>query len=167
MSRSDKWNTSLEAINSFVAAHEKYPSTTSSNPAEKSLAQWWSRQKFMLKKHRANEKSNLNTEQVAAVEGLLLKHERFERDGIWDNQYNMLVHEFKLSGRIFDLKTANDEQKKAIRWWNQQKTFARKFLLDSENPVGGMTQERFDKILALLRLMGHDLNRMSESVTTE
>ena len=158
MSRKDQWKTSLDAIKTFINANNKYPSTTSTNPGEKSLAQWWSRQRHLLAKHKNNEKTSLDSTQVDALESLMINNESRERDGIWNDRYNKLVNQYKLSNKLFDYKSDSAEEQKIMRWWNQQKTFARKYLKNPESPVGGITQDRFDKIVALLRLQGHDIS---------
>lgn len=145
------WNTTFDAVRSFVAANNCYPSTTSTNPSEKSLAQWWSRQKFLLRNNK------LDDERKSIVEGLMMQNESLERDGVWLTRYNNLVNKYKIDGKLFSTKSENAEEQLTMRWWNQQKTFARKFQNDKSSTAGGMTQDRFDKVIALMRIMNKEL----------
>jgi hypothetical protein len=161
--RQDKWTASLDAVNAFINANARYPSTTSQNPSEKTLAQWWSRQRYLLAKHKNSEKTSLTPQQIESLEQSLTKNESLERDGVWNKRYEIIVNQYKMHGKLFSYKSDNADEQKAMRWWNQQKTFARKFLTNPESPVGGMTKDRFDKIIALLRLTGHEINNSLET----
>ena len=159
MSRAEKWNSSLEAVKAFVNTNNRYPSTTSKNLSEKSLAQWWSRQKFLRKQN------SLPQEQFDAVESVVSTFAHLERDGLWNNYYDTLVSQFKLNGKISPA-TNDPNQTRLVRWWNQQKTFARKFQANPESPIGGITTERYNKILALARLIGTSLDASQESINS-
>lgn len=163
MSRKDQWKTSLDAIKTFINAHHKYPSTTSTNPAEKSLAQWWSRQRHLLAKHAAGEKTSLDSNQIDSLQSVMVQNKVLDRDGVWNERYNKLVHRFKGYNKLFDYKSDSTEEQLIMRWWNQQKTFARKYAKNPESPVGGLTQDRFDKVVALLRLLGHEITDSLET----
>jgi hypothetical protein len=151
MKNSEKWQANLHAVQTFVATHNKYPSTTSSDTTEKSLAQWWSRQRYLLKNNKLSE------EQKCLVEGIVMNNKNHERDGIWNTRYDTLVRKYKTDNCLFPNNTTDKDIVHLNRWWNQQKTFAKKFAQDSTNLCGGMTQDRYEKILALLRIMNVDL----------
>lgn len=157
MNRTDKWNASFDAVRTYINTHGKYPSTTSKNIAEKSLAQWWSRQKYLLKQQKQNNTNQLSPQQLESVEGLVQQNENLERSGLWDDYYNQIVNKYKQDGKVFSHTSESANEAKLARWWNQQKTFARKFAATQIQTQNGMNQERYDKVVALLRVMGKEL----------
>lgn len=156
--RQAEWDTKLGEVKAFSSDKKRWPSTTSKDEVEKELGQWWSRQKYLLNKKIAGEKApGITTEREAQLKDLIAGNESFERDGIWDYRYKMVVDKFKADSKLWPYATKDEEQLKSIRWWNQQKTFARKFKTDSSKAHGGMTQDRYDKVVALARVMGQSI----------
>lgn len=160
--RSVEWNQNLERVKNFASSNGKWPSTMSKDPSEKSLAQWWSRQKYFLGKND----SSLSPERAEIVKQVIDSYGSFERDGVWETRYNFVIEKYKKDGKLWPYSTKNEEEQKSIRWWNQQKTFARKFKSDPNSQCGGMTQDRFSKIEALMRVMGQEIETATPSETS-
>jgi hypothetical protein len=166
--RQAEWTQQFEQVKQFAANNKKWPSTTSKDETEKALGQWWSRQKYLLAKKSAGEKApGISTERETLLKGLIDSNESFERGGIWEDRYNLVVTKYKTDGKLWPYASENQEEQKTIRWWNQQKTFARKYKANPEAAYGGMTQDRFDKISALMRVMGHNIDDKEEIGTEE
>lgn len=164
--RQAEWNSNFEQVKAFAANNKKWPSTTSKDNTEKSLGQWWSRQKYLLGKKADGEKSpGLSPERETLLKDFIEANASFEREGIWDARYQIVVDKFKADKKLWAYATEDAEEQKNIRWWNQQKTFARKFKIDPSKPFGGMTQERYAKITSLMRAMGTDLDNEGNEVT--
>jgi len=162
--RQIEWNTKFAEVKQFSTTNNRWPSTTAENEVEKILGQWWSRQKYLLnKKLEGKPAPGISDEREAQLKGLIESNSTFERDGIWDTRYASVLAKFKADGKLWPYATTDVEQQKSIRWWNQQKTFARKFQTDPASVHGGMTQDRFNKVLALMKDLGQEL----ESTSTE
>jgi hypothetical protein len=151
-----EWNENFESVKTFAAANKRWPSTTSKDETEKELGQWWSRQKYLL--NHADSKAKLSDERSKLLSDLVELNSGLERDGVWDRRYTAVADKFKADNKLWPYATENKEEQKNIRWWNQQKTFARKFKANPDKPYGGMTQERFDKVAALMRVMGDNID---------
>jgi hypothetical protein len=159
-----KWNEQFEKVKDFAAINNRWPPTTSKDETEKALAQWWSRQKYLLAKKANGEKApGVSPERETLLQGLIDLNDSFERDGVWETRYKLIVDKYKADRKLWPYASKNIEEQRAIRWWNQQKTFARKFKANPEESQGGMTQERFDKILALMRVMGYSIDDNAEN----
>jgi len=151
--REQEWKNKLSEVNNFAQTHQKWPSTTSQDANEKRLAQWWSRQKYGLKQHeRGNEPPGINNDRASAIRDLVNSHQSFERDGIWEERFNRVMTQIKQKGKLWSYNSENSEEKMVLRWWNQQKTFYRKFRMDQN--AGGMTESRAKKIEELLTILG-------------
>lgn len=162
--RQTEWNNNLEQVKTFAANNKRWPSTTSKDLAEKAIGQWWSRQKYLLNKKNTEGKApGLSIEKEVVLKALIESNASFERDGIWDSKYNMIVEKIKADNKLWPYSTTSIEEQRNIRWWNQQKTFARKFKIDPTKSCGGMTQERFDKIFAIMRVVGDSLEEVSKT----
>ena len=161
--RQTEWAEHFEQVKQFAATNKRWPSTTSKDETEKALGQWWSRQKYLLSKKAAGEKApGISPEREGLLKGLIDVNETLERDGIWETRYKLVVAKYKNDGKLWPYASENAEEQKTIRWWNQQKTFARKFKAKPEEAYGGMTQDRFEKIAALMRAMGHSIDDNAE-----
>jgi hypothetical protein len=166
--RQAEWTEHFEQVKQFAATNKRWPSTTSKDETEKALGQWWSRQKYLLAKKAAGEKApGISLEREALLKGLIDVNEALERDGIWETRYNLVVAKYKNDGKLWPYASENEEEQKTIRWWNQQKTFARKYKVKPEEAYGGMTQNRFEKITALMRAMGHSVDSAEETETSQ
>lgn len=162
--RKTEWNQNFEQVKAFAANNQRWPSTTSKDETEKALGQWWSRQKYLLGKKASKDKAPvIFDEKEVLLKALIEENTSFERDGIWESRYNKVVTKFKADGKLWPYATTDIEELKNIRWWNQQKTFARKFKVEPDKAYGGMTQERYSKIVALMRVMGQDLEESTET----
>lgn len=160
--RQNEWNSNLEQVKTFAANNKRWPSTTSEDSSEKSLGQWWSRQKYLInKKAETGKDLGLTPEKEALIKGLIEANSSLERDGVWDSRYQMVVEKYKAEQKLWSYSSENADEQKSIRWWNQQKTFARKFKLDPSKSHGGMTQNRYDKIISLMRVMGQNLEEVT------
>ena len=158
--RKTEWNHNFEQVKTFAANNKRWPSTTSKDESEKTLGQWWSRQKYLLSKKT----DNVFSDRENMLKTIIEENSGFERNGIWDNRYDKVVAKFKADGKLWPYATTDVEELKNIRWWNQQKTFARKFKAEPEKSYGGMTQERYSKIVALMRVMGQDLEESTDAI---
>lgn len=165
--RQTEWNSNLEQVKTFAANNKRWPSTTSKDVAEKALGQWWSRQKYSLnKKNNEGEAPGLSSEREITLKSFIESRVSFERDGIWSFYYKMVVEKIKADRKLWVYSTTNTEEKKYIRWWNQQKSFARKFKIDPAKAYKGVTQQRYDKIVALMRILGEDLQEPTQTPVT-
>lgn len=162
--RKTEWNQNFEQVKAFAANNKRWPSTTSKDETEKALGQWWSRQKYLLgKKANGDKAPGISPEREIILKALIEENTSFERDGIWEGRYNKVVAKFKADGKLWPYATTDIEELKSIRWWNQQKTFARKFKAEPDKAYGGMTQERYNKIVVLMREMGQDLEEATDA----
>lgn len=162
--RQTEWNHNFEQVKTFAANNKRWPSTTSKEAEEKTLGQWWSRQKYLLGKKASGGKApGISDEREAILKTLIESNANFEREGIWETRYNLVVAKFKADGKLWAYATTDIEELKSIRWWNQQKTFARRFKVEPDKAYGGMTQERYSKIVALMRVMGQDLEESTDT----
>lgn len=160
--RQTEWNQNFELVKTFAANNKRWPSTTSKEAEEKTLGQWWSRQKYLLgKKTDGGKAPGISPEREAILKTLIESNANFEREGIWETRYSLVVAKFKADNKLWAYASTDEEELKSIRWWNQQKTFARKFKLEPDKSYGGMTQERYSKIVALMRVMGQDLEELN------
>jgi len=163
--RQTEWNKNFEQLKAFASANERWPSTTSTDAEEKAIGQWWSRQKYLLnKKAEGGEAPGISPERETLLKSFIESLSHLERDGIWDTRYGIILNQIKTHNKLWPYATTNPEEQKGIRWWNQQKTFARKFKADPSKPSGGMTQKRFDKIVELMSLMGDSLEAKAQAV---
>lgn len=157
--RQTEWTEHFEQVKQFAANNGKWPSTTSKDETEKELGRWWSRQKYLLNKKASEGKApGISPEREGLLRGLIDVNESFERDGIWETRYKLVVDKFKQDGKLWPYSTESADEQKTIRWWNQQKTFVRKFKAGLENASGGMNQSRYDKVAALMRAMGDSVD---------
>lgn len=153
LSRAEEWDSQLINVKAFAQSQQRWPSTTAESETEKSLAQWWSRQKYYFNKHEQGEKSpGINAARAAAIRNLIASFGAFERDGIWDTRYHLVQMQIKSHNKVWSYKTVNAEEEKVLRWWNQQKTFYRKFRKGEDS--GGMTEDRAQKVENIFRLLG-------------
>jgi len=163
--RAEEWNKKLKDVDQFAITNSRWPSTTALSDdlndqnkvniaaEEKALAQWWSRVKYYHKKFIENEPApGMDAARAQAVTELIAKHEGLERDGIWSTRYADCQAKVEKDKQLWSY--TNKENEKTVRWWNQQKTFYRKFRKGKK--IGGMTPERADLLEALLKLMGED-----------
>ncbi len=156
ISRAEDWNQKIAEIRQFASQHQRWPSTTAEDEAEKKLAQWWSRQKYYFKKHEDGQKSpGINAARADIIRSLIDSFEAYERDGIWDTRYALVLKQIKDHNKLWSYKTENKEEEKVLRWWNQQKTFYRKFRKGDRS--GGMTDERAEKVENVLRTLGQSI----------
>lgn len=153
LSRAEEWNQKIAEIRQFATDHARWPSTTADDETEKKLAQWWSRQKYYFKKHEEGLKSpGINGARADIIRELIESFDAYERDGVWDTRYNLVLEQLKNHNKMWSYKTTDKEEEKVLRWWNQQKTFYRKFRKDEKS--GGMTEERAQKVEAVLKILG-------------
>jgi hypothetical protein len=156
LSRVDEWNKHIAEVKAFAQDKQRWPSTTAEDQVEKTLAQWWSRQKYYFKKHEQGEKSpGINDKRADIMRGLIASFGSFERDGVWDTRYHLVQMQLKSHGKLWSYKTDDGEEEQVLRWWNQQKTFYRKFRKGEKS--GGMTEERALKVENVLRLLGQQI----------
>lgn len=156
VNRQAEWDQKIEQVKTFSEANKRWPSTTSKDETEKALAQWWSRQKYMLRKIQEGEKiASITPERQKALQEIVDNNSSLERDGVWNTRFDLIANKFKADSKLWAYASTNEDEQKSLRWWNQQKTFARKFKT-STTPIGGMTQARYDKVAGLMRVMGQD-----------
>ena len=156
INRSEEWDKKLEEVREFASNNKRWPSTTSDDPTEKSLAQWWSRQKYYFNKFEQKEESpGINEDRANRIKATIASFESYERDGIWDVRYNIVVKQLKEHGKMWSYKTTNKEEEKIGRWWNQQKTFYRKFRKGETS--SGMNEERAQKIEEVLKMLNQEI----------
>lgn len=157
-SRDEKWQNHLADVRAFAHSHNRWPSTTAEDEVEKKLAQWWSRQKYY---NNIFEKKGvapgMDKERSEAVNHLIESFEHFERDGQWMYRYKKVRNRINNHGRLWPYNTKNKEEERTLRWFNQQKTFCRKFY--KGEVVGGMTKKRAEKIAFLQGKLGQPLFR--------
>ncbi len=166
--RDKDWFDNIEKVKKFAEEKKKWPSTTSSDPEEKVLAQWWSRQKYLLnQKNEGKESSGMSEERQKIVHEIVNNFKLFERDGVWEEKFNKIVNKYKEDNHLWPYSTENIEEQKCIRWWNQQKTFARRFKTNPNTPYGGMNAERLAKIEGLARVVGFSLDEVTDVTESE
>lgn len=159
MGRNAFWEERVAEVRAFAHSHNRWPSTVSEDEDEKRLAQWWSRQKNYYNAYKKkNKNKNLRAtgmceHRAEAMRSLLDAFPNFDRDVKWMNLYNKVKRRIDKHGKLWPYNTQDKSEQKALRWWNQQKTFCRKFLDDEIK--GGMTKRRFDLVQSLLERMGH------------
>tara|TARA_B100001778_G_scaffold334984_1_gene350341 strand:- start:18812 stop:19387 length:576 start_codon:yes stop_codon:yes gene_type:complete len=161
-SRDEQWNARLQEVRAFAHSHNRWPSTTSDDESEKKLAQWWSRQKYYYNRYEETGSApGMNSERSSAMSSLIEAFARFERDGIWMYRYNKVKRQIDNHGRLWHYNTTNPEEEKTLRWWNQQKTFCRKYL--NGEPSGGMTKRRAKLVQSLQEKIGQPLIREDDN----
>jgi len=152
-SKANEWNIRLGEVREFAKSNNKWPSTTSSDDYEKSLAQWWSRYKYYYnQKEKTGKAISMTDERVSAISSVINEFSNFERGGIWEDRYKKVRKQIKSTGKLWSYKTGDKEEEKTLRWWNQQKTFYRKFRKGTV--IGGMTEGRANKVESLLEELG-------------
>lgn len=150
--RPEEWNLHFGEVQVFTQSNLRWPSTTSDDNVEKSLAQWWSRQKYYFKKYERGEKSpGINESRANIIRNLIASHGSYERDGVWDTRYYLVQMQIKNHNKLWPYNTKDTLAEQVMRWWNQQKTFYRKFRKGER--LGGMTEERAQKVEDILRLL--------------
>lgn len=157
--RIENWYSNYNLVTSYIKQHNKYPSTLAQDVATKTLASWWSRQKHLVRQHNCT----LDQRQIAAVNAVTEQNAHLERDGVWEQRYQTLTKQYATHASLFSHTSSNSEEVRIMRWWNQQKAFARKFL-ETGNASSGMNQARFDKVQTLLRAMNSELVATAETV---
>jgi len=151
-----KWNQRLDEVREFADKNSRWPSTTAKDTDEKALAQWWSRYKYYYKKYReTGQAAGMTRGRADAIEKLISSHKGFERDGVWNSRYKKVAQRIDEVGKLWSYKTTNPDEEKVLRWWNQQKTFYRKFRKGDR--VGGMTAERADRVEGLLKQLNQPI----------
>jgi hypothetical protein len=154
--RAADWANRIDQVRSFAQTNNRWPSTTAKDESELKLAQWWSRQKYYFKKFEKGEKSpGINDDRAQIIRDLISDFAAFERDGIWIGRYNIVKSRIQTAQKLWPYDTENDEEKRVLRWWNQQKTFYRKFRKGTK--AGGMTERRAQLVEQLLGLLGQPL----------
>jgi len=153
-SKAAEWNQRLNEVRAFAEYLNRWPSTTSKDKTEKSLAQWWSRYKYYCKKKQTTgSAAGMTSARVEAINKLITDFPDFERDGIWNQRFDQVKKRLEEVGKLWSYKTEDKEEERVLRWWNQQKTFYRKFRKGKTN-VGGMTETRAVKVEGLLGKLG-------------
>jgi len=163
--RETEWHKKLVEVDAFAIAHGRWPSTTAESEDlndpikvqfaadEMALAQWWSRVKYYFKKFVNKQPApGMDASRADAITQLIAKHESLERDGVWDARYTECKNKIETDNKLWSYK--DKEHEKTVRWWNQQKTFYRKYR--KGKPFGGMTEERANLIEGLLKILGED-----------
>lgn len=161
--KGDDWANKLIEVSDFAVSHSRWPSTTAkpSNKedaasceaalAEKALGQWWSRQKYYYNRFVSGESAaGMTKEKADQISVLVDKFAAFERDGIWDARYQLCKTKIEKDKELWSYRDTENE--KIVRWWNQQKTFYRKYRKGIE--MGGMTAERADLIEEMMKSLG-------------
>ena len=153
LNRNEEWEANLKRVEAFSTQNGRWPSTTAEAPEEKSLAQWWSRQKYYCGRFLNKEEApGITEDRAKAIQAAIEAGEVYERDGIWDRRFLLVANQLKTHGRLWSYKSENKEDLQVLRWWNQQKTFYRKYR-KGENG-GGMTEDRAEKVEMLMKLLG-------------
>lgn len=161
--KGDDWGNKLAEVREFASTQSRWPSTTA-KPAnkddaasvataqtEKALGQWWSRQKYYYNRFVNGESAaGMTKEKADQISVLIDKFAAFERDGIWDSRYQSCKTKIEKDKGLWSYRDTENE--KIVRWWNQQKTFYRKYRKGTE--MGGMTAERADLIEGLMKALG-------------
>ena len=165
-SRAADWANRIDEVQRFAQTNNRWPSTTAQDESELKLAQWWSRQKYYFKKFEKGEKSpGINDDRAKIIRNLISDFAAFERDGIWIGRYNIVKSRIQTAQKLWPYDTENDEEKRVLRWWNQQKTFYRKFRKGDR--VGGMTAERADLVENLLKRLNQPIMADTSSNTPQ
>jgi hypothetical protein len=155
--REIEWKTNLERTRKFASEKNRWPSTTATDAVEKTLAQWFSRQKYYLGKFLRGEKgSGISSDRASEFKKLVDDYIQFERDSVWEHRYNLVSEKWKADQKLWSYDDADLEVQKTLRWFNQHVTFARKYKKGEK--VGGMTDQRFVLIDGLCRVMGRNLD---------
>ena len=161
-----EWNQRLDEVREFANKNSRWPSTTAKDADEKTLAQWWSRYKYYYKKYReTGQAAGMTRARADAIEKLIDSHKSFERDGVWDSRYKKVAQRISDAGKLWSYKTTNPDEEKVLRWWNQEKTFYRKFRKGDR--VGGMTAERADLVENLLKRLNQPIMADTSSNTPQ
>jgi len=160
-----EWNQRLDEVREFADKNSRWPSTMAKDADEQALAQWWSRYKYYYKKYReTGQAAGMTRGRADAIEKLISSNKNFERDGVWNSRYKKVAQRINEAGKLWSYKTTNPDEEKTLRWWNQQKTFYRKFR--KGNHIGGMTAERADRVENLLKQLNHPIVSNTPSDTT-
>jgi len=147
------WDVKLGKVQFFAKENNRWPSTTADDESELKLAQWWSRQKYYYKKFLKGEKSpGINAVRGIMIKTIIENNGAYERDGVWNSRFRLVKSRVTSAGKLWSYNTENKEDKQVIRWWNQQKTFYRKFRKNEKR--GGMTEKRAKKVEELMTLLG-------------
>lgn len=160
--RIDTWYENLRILTEFNSRSASYPSTLSKDADEKSLATWWARQKYLYKQHKNGGKCSLDERQIASIETIINRNQNLERDYLWNSRFEKIQSQYNTHQTLFSSTSQNIEEVKLMRWWNQQKTSARKFLQNIR--TNGMNQERYNRIADLMRSMDQEISATAESV---
>lgn len=155
-SQIEEWNANLNKVKHFAHEHQRWPSTVAETEDEKVLGLWWSRQRYNFAKKETGGKAGLSDERASKIRAALGMFGMFELDGKWDVRHRLVQNRIRSHSKLWPYKTANEEDQKNLRWWNQQKTFYRKFRKGEPNS-GGMTEERAIKVESILRLIGETI----------
>lgn len=156
LNRNEEWEANLKKVQEFSTQNGRWPSTTSENAEEKKIAQWWSRQKYYLGRFENKEEDpGITEDRVKLMQDAISVGKIYERDGIWDKRFLIVANQLKAHGRLWSYKCENEEFLQILRWWNQQKTFYRKYR-KGEN-IGGMTEDRAGKVEMLMKLLGETI----------
>jgi hypothetical protein len=109
--RQNEWNTRFEEVKAFAEANKRWPSTTAENEQEKAIGQWWSRQKYLCNKKAENKPApGLSDERESLLKSLIDSHSSFERDGVWQTKYQVVLDKFKADGKLWAYATQDPEQ---------------------------------------------------------
>lgn len=156
--RDKKWFDNLSKVRAFAHTNSRWPSTSSKDDDEKKLGQWWSRQKYHYNKYaETGEGVGMNEQRANSMKKLIKGFSHFERDGVWMRQYKKIERKIDLDGKLWPYDSGKPKDQKTLRWWNQQKTFYRKYL--KGQPCGGMNQERAELVEKLQIRIGKPLIR--------
>ena len=163
--KATEWSQKIKEVEDFAEKHSKWPSTLSDDEHEKAIAQWWSHQKYYIKQKESGKRApGINDDREKCINDLIKKFAGLERDGSWETKYRQVKTKIITSGSLWSYKTTDPAEKKLNRWFHQQSTFYRKFRQNRPN-IGGMTEERAQKIEKLLGLLGKKIEPKQENQT--
>lgn len=160
------FNERIDELTKFAHNNQRWPSTISKDEEEKTLGSWWSRNKYYYNQFKAGKKApGMNEEKAKEISKLLIVFENFERDAKWQLNYDKVKDRIEKHEKLWPYKTENEEEQQILRWWNQQKNFARKFIDGKE--TGGMNQKRFKLVKKLQDKIGDPLVKDYSNAFTE
>lgn len=152
--KTGEWEQKLSEVVDFASKNGRWPGTTSKSPEEKNLAQWWARIKYYHKKFVQNKAApGMDQQRADTITDIINKFDSLERDGIWNTTFEKCKNKVEADKVLWSYKDADNA--KIVRWWNQQKTFYRKFRKGIR--VGGMTAPRADLVESLLKMLGEEV----------
>lgn len=160
VSDEDSWNSKIKKVIEIAENLKRWPSAFSDDEEERYVSEWWSKMRwYASKKIKNTNKFYISYKHALEIKQIIERFPNLNREKKWDYKLRQVELKILASRRLWSMSVANENQKKLINWWSQQKNKIKKHKKGIK--ISGMNEERAKKVERLMGFERHVYKKKS------